>query len=199
MREPAAHGRLQVPRRVQFPGVAFARRTSARRRRLLERESRARRRAGGAAVRRVRDDRHADRRARGEAGGDARVTAPRSCPTNARVRTAKRSREGLAAERGATLVPPFDDEQIVAGRGYRCVGTARRMPAARCDRRSVRRRRSDVAARRSPRTARPERSPSTASSRRPATISRSPCARAAVTIPVPETIADGLQTTAPAS
>ena len=53
----------------------------------------------------------------GEARGDARVRGRGRAVRSSAARTAKRSREGIASERGATLVPPFDDARIVAGAG----------------------------------------------------------------------------------
>ena len=89
----------------------------ARRRRFLLRQPCPGRGAGGAAARHRRDDRHAGRRAGGEGRGDARGRAPRSSSTTARPRAARRSARGSPAERGATLVPSFDDVDVIEGQG----------------------------------------------------------------------------------
>ncbi len=117
-------------------------RTGARRRRLLERQSRAGRRARGAAARSAGDDRHADRRAGRQARRDARVRRRDRSPTSASARIAKRSPRGIAAERGATLVPPFDDARIVAGAGTAALEFWKMLVAG-CDRRAAGRRRID--------------------------------------------------------
>ena len=44
-------------------------------------------------------------------------TAPRSCSTNVRKRIARSSHSGSRKERGATIVPPYDDARIAAGAG----------------------------------------------------------------------------------
>ena len=116
-RMPAAHRLVQVPRRVQPAGPARRRRAPHRRRRLLLRQPRPGRRRGGADARHPGDDRDA----RGRAGHQARQHArarrrgralrPRS------PRTAKASPRKLVAERGATLVPAYDDPHVVAGQG----------------------------------------------------------------------------------
>ena len=46
-----------------------------------------------------------------------RRSAPRSCSTTATAKTARRSRAASPSERGAMLVPPFDDPMMIAGQG----------------------------------------------------------------------------------
>ena len=117
VREPSAHGRLQVSRRVQFLVVAFAGGTRARRRRVLERQSRAGRRAGGAAARHSRDDRHADRCTGGQAGGDARVRRRDRATTSASARIAKRSRAASRRSAARRSCRRSTMPRIVAGAG----------------------------------------------------------------------------------
>ena len=84
------------------------------------------------------DDRDADRRAGGEARRHARLRR-RGRPLRPLTRIATRSPRGVAGERGATLVPPYDDPAVIAGaghdgaradRGRRAARRAVRVPAA---------------------------------------------------------------------
>ena len=116
-RNVAAHRLVQIPRRLQQDfgdpcGAARCRRGG-----LFVRQSRARRGGGGGAPRHARDHRDAERRAESETRAHAGTWRRDRVPTTARPRIARRSRKRIIAERGATLVPPYDDPLIIAGQG----------------------------------------------------------------------------------
>ena len=72
--------------------------------------------ARGQAARRPGHHRHADGCAEGEAGRDARLWS-RRCSLYESNEDRKKIAKRLAAERGLTLIPPFDHPHIVAGQG----------------------------------------------------------------------------------
>ena len=123
-----------------FHRVAFAGGTRSRRRCVFERQSRARRSARGAAVRRFRDDRNADAMRRPSSWRRRASYGAQIVHYERSARNREEIARGLAAERGATLVPPFDDARIVAGPEPRD-GAAGRCWIDRCDCRAGRRRR----------------------------------------------------------
>ena len=117
MRELAAHGRVQVSRRLQYARVACRRPSappaSSHSRAAITRKA-SRWRRGCSASRR----RSSCRRTRRRSSSPPRAsTARRSCCTNASARTGKRSHAASPPSAGATIVPPFDDPRIVAGAG----------------------------------------------------------------------------------
>ena len=67
------------------------------------------RRAGG--------HRDAVRRAAGQGRGHQSAGAPRWCPTTARTGDREAMGAALAAERGLTLVRPYDEPEVIAGQG----------------------------------------------------------------------------------
>ena len=81
--------------------------------------------ARGAAARHRGDDRHARRRARGEDRRRRAPPAPRSSSTTAPPRAARRSARAWPPSSGATLVPSFDDVDVIEGQGSVGVEIAR--------------------------------------------------------------------------
>ena len=88
-----------------------------RRGRLFVRQSRAGRRGRGASCSACARPSSCRRMRRAPSASAPRRSAPRSCSTTATRKTARRSRDSIADERGATLVPPYDDPMIIAGQG----------------------------------------------------------------------------------
>ena len=116
-REPPADRRLQDPRRLERDRPADRGRASPRRRHPLVRQPRPGRRPGGATRRDPCRDRHAVRRAGGEAGpGRGRRGGDRDGRPS-RAAPASRWPSRLVEERGLVLVPPYDDDRIIAGQG----------------------------------------------------------------------------------
>ena len=119
VREPAAHGRLQVPRRLQRAGAA--RRRRARSRGVVAFSSGNHAQAVALAGRLLgipHDHRDARRRARGEGRRHARLRRRgRALRPRHAARTASRSPRASRREKGAAVVPPFDHPAVIAGQG----------------------------------------------------------------------------------
>ncbi len=116
MRELPARGRLQVPRRLPRRLPPHARAAGPGHRRVLLRQPRPGGRPGRPRAGHHRRDRHAEdappsKRAATAGYGAEIVTYDRY--TGDRVAIA----EALAAERGLTLIPPYDHPHVVAGQG----------------------------------------------------------------------------------
>ncbi|SOT43654.1 hypothetical protein F01_460022 [Burkholderia cenocepacia] len=143
MREPAAHGCLQVPRRVQCT-VALQRGTApARRRRVLVGQPCAGNRAVGAHPRHSGDDRDAAGRTGREDGRDARLRRQRRDlrPLHRGSRADRaRARGEARAHAGSALRSPGRDRRP----GHRGQGTVRRSRPARRGIHAARRRRPAV-------------------------------------------------------
>ena len=112
-----ADRRVQDPRRLCGRRVAAARRARPRRHHLLVGQPRPGRRPGGAAARRAGGRRHAVRCARASSARGSRPTAPRSSSSGPSSDERRQVAEALAAERGLAIIPPFDDDRIIAGQG----------------------------------------------------------------------------------
>ena len=117
--DPAAHRRLQAPRRLQRARQLSPDERAARRRHALQRQPRPGRRPRGAPAGHPRRRRHAQRRA-GRQGRRRprrwrrdRVRGHATTRSASRVPTSSRERDGLV------LVPSYDDARIIAGQGTR--------------------------------------------------------------------------------
>ncbi len=90
----------------------------ARRHHLLVGQPRPGRRPRRAAAGHPGGHRHAVRRAGRSSASASRRTAPRSSSSGPRATSGEAWRRALAAERGLTVIPPFDDDRIIAGPGH---------------------------------------------------------------------------------
>ena len=107
-----------------------ASRAGARRGRFLLRQSCPGRGAGGAGARHSGDHRHARRRAGGEGRGDARGAGAEIVFFDRATESREEIGARLAAEQGATLVPSFDDVDVIEGQGSVGVEIAAQLGAA---------------------------------------------------------------------
>ena len=107
-----------------------AERASARRHHLLVGQPRPGRRPGGSPARHAGGRRDAGRRAGDQARPRRGATAPRSSSSGRRRDERQARAEQIAAERGLAIIPPFDDDRIIAGQGT--VGSRDRRGPAGC-------------------------------------------------------------------
>ena len=140
-REPPADRRLQDPRRVRRGRVAAGRRAGARRHHLLVGQPRPGRGTGRPPARRpavvvMPSDAPAIKRERVEADGAEIIVV--GTASDERQAVAER----IAAERALTIIPPFDDDRIIAGQGTVGLEIARGPPGRGCRARPDRRRRA---------------------------------------------------------
>ena len=182
VREPAVHRVVQGTRRVQLPAAAARRRRGARRRRRVGRQPRAGRRLPRSPPRHPGHDRDAARHAVLE-GHRHRTPRCRDRARGRRVRgRARRPARRIADERGATLVPAFDDPAVIAGQGTVALEMLDAAPRPRRARRTGRRRRARSRAWRSPRRTA---APASRSSGCRARATRACSPRSAATRPAP--------------
>ena len=117
-REPAAHGLVQDPRRLQQALEPRARATRGRRRRGERRQPRPGGRLGGPRARRARDASSCRRTRRWRRSTRRAATAPRSSSSGAAFEeTLAEARRATSRRRGATFVHPYEDTLVIAGQG----------------------------------------------------------------------------------
>ena len=118
VRDLPTRGRLQGARGVLAADPAHPRGAAARRRGLLLRQPRPGRGPRRPRARRPGHHRHAAGRAGLSKWRPPAATAPRWCSTTGwAARAARRSPAAWWKSEGATLVPPFDDDAVIAGQG----------------------------------------------------------------------------------
>ena len=111
-----ADRRVQDPRRLRRGRLAAARGARPRRHHLLVGQPRPGRRPRRAAARRPGRRRHAVRRA-GDQARAGRGRRRRDRHRRHGQRRAPGGRRAIAAERGLAIIPPYDDDRIIAGQG----------------------------------------------------------------------------------
>ena len=117
-REPAADRRVQAPRRVLRDRRACRpRRSRARRHHLLVGQPRPGRRPRRSAARARRPWWSCRPTLRRSSATASRPTAPRSSSSGTASDERQRVAEEIAADRGLAIIPPFDDDRIIAGQG----------------------------------------------------------------------------------
>ena len=116
-REPPADRGVQDPRRLRRHRRPRPRRPGPRRHHLLVGQPRPGRRPRGTAARRPGRRRHALATRRPSSAPASRPTAPRSSSSARPPTSASRSPSGWPPDRGLAIIPPYDDDRIIAGQG----------------------------------------------------------------------------------
>ena len=194
-RDVPAGRRLQGARGLLPPDAPVRGRAAPGRRRLLVGKPRAGRGARGAGPRRSGDDRDARRRPGPEARRHARLRR-RGRPLRPAARGPRGDRAAARRGDGASiLVPPFDDEAVIAGQGTAALELLEEVPGPRRRRDALRRRRPSRGDGRRRDGSRPGIRVFGVEPEAGDDVARSLREGRRVAIPVPETIADSLQTT----